>query len=79
MKGVYAVNDRIDRQHFHRFVNRAEARAALSRLPGLQFVRSVPEQLPAFSSSIRKNGYPASTCIRPAASGCTTSSNTPSR
>ena len=65
IKGMYALEDRIDRQRFHRFV--AELRLD-RRYPGfqaIQFVRAVPDaQLAPFAAAVRADatvdagGYP---------------------
>jgi signal transduction histidine kinase len=65
MKGVYAVNDRIDRLHFHRYVNELKIDKRYPGFQALQFVRVVPEaQLPAFVERVKRDtsvdprGYP---------------------
>jgi signal transduction histidine kinase len=65
MQGVYAVNNRIDRQQFHRFVNQLKIDRRYPGFQALQLVRPVPEdQLPAFvqgvqrDASITPQGYP---------------------
>jgi CHASE1-domain containing sensor protein len=65
MKGVYAVNDRIDRQHFHRFVTELKIERRYPGFQALQFVRPVPEaELPAFVERVKRDtsvdagGYP---------------------
>jgi signal transduction histidine kinase len=60
MKGVYAVNDRIDRLQFHRFVNELKIDKRYPGYQALQFVRPVPEsELPAFVEGVKRDGYPA--------------------
>jgi signal transduction histidine kinase len=65
MKGMYAVNDRIDRLHFNRFVTELKVDRRYPGFQALQFVRAVPEaQLPAFAETVRRDtsvaaeGYP---------------------
>jgi signal transduction histidine kinase len=65
MRGVYAVNDRIDRQHFHRFVTELKIERRYPGFQALQFVRLVPEAgLPAFVERVKRDtsvdprGYP---------------------
>jgi signal transduction histidine kinase len=65
MKGVYAVNDRIDRQHFHRFVNELKIERRYPGFQALQFVRPVPDAgLAAFVERVKRDtsvdpaGYP---------------------
>jgi signal transduction histidine kinase len=65
MKGLYAVNDRIDRLHFNRFVTELKVDRRYPGFQALQFVRSVPEaQLPAFTQAVKADtsvdpqGYP---------------------
>jgi signal transduction histidine kinase len=66
MKGLYAVNDRIDRLHFHRFVSELKVDQRYPGFQALQFVRVVPQaQLPGFVDSVKRDtsidpeGYPA--------------------
>ncbi|MRW83097.1 hypothetical protein GJ698_03200 [Pseudoduganella sp. FT26W] len=60
MKGVYAVNDRIDRLQFHRFVNELKIDKRYPGYQALQFVRPVPEaELAAFVEGVKRDGYPA--------------------
>jgi CHASE1-domain containing sensor protein len=86
MKGVYAVNDRIDRLHFHRFVTELKIERRYPGFQALQFVRPVPEaELPAFVERVKRDtsvepaAIRTSMCTRPACGRCTTSSNTPNR
>ncbi|WP_202423647.1 CHASE domain-containing protein [Duganella margarita] len=65
MKGVYAVNDTIDRQRFHRFVNELKVDQRYPGYQALQFVRVVPEaELRAFVERVKRDtalapqGYP---------------------
>ncbi|MBV7537095.1 CHASE domain-containing protein [Duganella sp. sic0402] len=59
MRGMYAVNDRIDRDHFHRFVSQLKIDKRYPGYQALQFVRMVPEaNLPAFIEGVRREGYP---------------------
>ncbi|WP_343728899.1 CHASE domain-containing protein [Duganella sp.] len=65
MKGLYAVNDSIDRLHFHRFIEELKVDRRYPGFQALQFVRMVPEaQLPAFVERVRRDtalepeGYP---------------------
>ncbi|SHN41127.1 Signal transduction histidine kinase [Duganella sacchari] len=56
MKGMYAVNDRIDRLHFHRFVNELKVERRYPGFQALQFVRLVPEaELPAFVERVKRD------------------------
>jgi signal transduction histidine kinase len=66
MKGMYAVNDRIDRLHFNRFVTELKVDRRYPGFQALQFVRAVPDaQLPAFAEAVRRDasvvpeGYPS--------------------
>ena len=65
MKGVYAVNDRIDRLQFNHFVNELKIDKRYPGYQALQFVRRVPEaELPAFVEGVKRDtalapqGYP---------------------
>jgi signal transduction histidine kinase len=65
MKGMYAVNDRIDRLHFNRFVTELKVDRRYPGFQALQFVRVVPEaQLSTFTEAVRRDtlvdarGYP---------------------
>ncbi|WP_373988704.1 CHASE domain-containing protein [Duganella sp. BuS-21] len=56
MKGVYAINDRIDRLQFHRFVNELKIDRRYPGFQALQFVRVVPTAgLPAFVNSVQRD------------------------
>ena len=56
MRGVYAVNDRIDRQHFHRFVTELKIERRYPGFQALQFVRVVPEaELPRFVAHVKND------------------------
>ncbi|NGZ88386.1 CHASE domain-containing protein [Duganella aceris] len=76
MKGMYAINDRIDRMHFHRFVTELKVDRRYPGFQALQFVRAVPEpQLAAFAETVKRDtlvdpqGYPNfhihPACVRP--------------
>jgi signal transduction histidine kinase len=65
LKGVYAVNDRIDRLQFHRFVSELRIDRRYPGFQALQFVRVVPTAgLPAFVDGVQRDaslvpgGYP---------------------
>ena len=65
MRGVYAINDRIDRQHFHRFVTELKIDRRYPGFQALQFVRVVPDaELARFvdhvksDTSVVAEGYP---------------------
>jgi signal transduction histidine kinase len=65
MKGMYALNDNIDRLHFNRFVNELKIDKRYPGYQALQFVRMVPApELPAFVESVQRDtalepqGYP---------------------
>ncbi|WP_229262196.1 CHASE domain-containing sensor histidine kinase [Duganella guangzhouensis] len=65
MKGMYALNDQIDRLQFHRFVSELKVERRYPGFQALQFVRLVPEaELPAFVERVRRDralepqGYP---------------------
>jgi len=65
MRGVYAINDRIDRQHFHRFVTELKIDHRYPGFQALQFVRAVPEaELGSFVERVKRDasvvpeGYP---------------------
>jgi signal transduction histidine kinase len=59
MKGMYAINDHISRQQFHRFVNALKIDKRYPGYQALQFVRMVPEDgLPAFVEGVKRDGYP---------------------
>lgn len=60
LKGVYALDDGMDRQRFQRFVNQLQLDQRYPGFQAIQFVRSVPDQrLQEFSAHVRKDGYPA--------------------
>jgi len=68
LKGVYALDDSMDRQRFQRFVNQLQLEQRYPGFQAIQFVRRVPDQrLQEFSASVRKDGYPAFT-VHPASS-----------
>jgi signal transduction histidine kinase len=65
MKGMYAVNDSIDRRHFNRFVTELKVDRRYPGFQALQFVRMVPEsRLSEFTEAVRRDtlvdplGYP---------------------
>jgi signal transduction histidine kinase len=59
LKGMYAVNDHIDRGQFQRFVNELKIGKRYPGYQALQFVRAVPEAgLPALVARVRGDGYP---------------------
>ncbi|MHA4867633.1 CHASE domain-containing protein [Duganella sp. PWIR1] len=65
LKGMYAVNDRIDRLQFHRFVNELRIDRRYPGFQALQFVRVVPAAgLAAFADGVQRDtsvvpaGYP---------------------
>jgi CHASE1-domain containing sensor protein len=65
MKGVYAVNERIDRLQFQRFATELDVARRYPGFQALQFVRAVPEaELPALvervrgDTSVTPQGYP---------------------
>jgi signal transduction histidine kinase len=59
MKGMYAVNDRIERPQFQRFVNELKIAQRYPGYQALQFVRVVPEaELPALIERVKREGYP---------------------
>jgi signal transduction histidine kinase/sensor domain CHASE-containing protein len=59
MKGMYAVNDRIERPQFQRFVNELKIAQRYPGYQALQFVRVVPEaELPALIERVKRDGYP---------------------
>jgi len=58
MRAMYAVNDRIDRQHFQRFVSELKIDQRYPGYQALQFVRVVPEaELPALVARVQREGY----------------------
>ncbi|TFW16303.1 CHASE domain-containing protein [Duganella callida] len=65
MRGLYVVNERVERQHFHRFVEELNIDRRYPGFQALQFVRAVPEaQLQRFVDQVRHDtsidpaGYP---------------------
>ncbi|WP_202412696.1 CHASE domain-containing protein [Duganella lactea] len=59
MKGMYAINDRIDRRQFRRFVSELQIAKRYPGYQSLQFVRVVPEaELAAFVEGVKRDGYP---------------------
>ncbi|WP_374360852.1 CHASE domain-containing protein [Pseudoduganella danionis] len=68
IKGVYALDDGMDRRRFQRYVNELKLDQRYPGFQAIQFVRRVPEQrLQAFSNTVRKDGYPAFS-VHPASS-----------
>ena len=66
IKGMYALDDRIDRASFNRFIRELRLDRRYPGFQAIQFVRVVPEErLAAFTESVRRdtsvdpNGYPA--------------------
>lgn len=60
IKGVYALDDSMDRQRFQRYVNELKLDQRYPGFQAIQFVRRVPDQrLQDFSTAVRKQGYPA--------------------
>ncbi|MBY0555979.1 MAG: CHASE domain-containing protein, partial [Burkholderiaceae bacterium] len=60
LKGVYAVDDRMDRQRFQRYVSELQLDQRYPGFQAIQFVRRVPgEQLASFSRNVQQGGYPA--------------------
>ncbi|MQA21099.1 CHASE domain-containing protein [Rugamonas rivuli] len=65
IKGMYALEDRIDRQRFHRFVTELKLDRRYPGFQAIQFVRMVPEtELAAFTAAVKGDtaidarGYP---------------------
>ncbi|WP_202423986.1 CHASE domain-containing protein [Duganella lactea] len=59
MKGMYAINDRIDRRQFRRFVSELQIAKRYPGYQSLQFVRVVSEaELAAFVEGVKRDGYP---------------------
>ena len=66
IKGMYALDDRIDRASFNRFIRELRLDRRYPGFQAIQFVRVVPEErLAAFTESVRRDtsvdprGYPA--------------------
>ncbi len=60
IKGVYAVDDRMDRQRFQRFVSELQLDKRYPGFQAIQFVRRVPgQQLASFARTVQQEGYPA--------------------
>jgi signal transduction histidine kinase len=65
IKGMYALDDRIDRAGFNRFIGELKLERRYPGFQAIQFVRVVPaERLPAYIASVRRDtsvdprGYP---------------------
>jgi CHASE1-domain containing sensor protein len=65
VRGMYALDDRIDRARFHRFIGELRLERRYPGFQAIQFVRAVPEaQLEAYAASVRADasvdpgGYP---------------------